>query len=318
MMEEALSSNLKLNPWTVAGCFSLLSCLLSFSLMTKHLRYYANPRQQKLIIRIVLMVPIYAVASWLSLCYKDRAVYIDLARDCYEAFVIYSFVALLIDFSGGEAKLKEALKEHGVMHHMFPFGCLPSFRVDGRFLRICRQAVLQYVLVKPSMAVLAIVLDHYDMYDEGHFSWEKGYAYISLINNLSVTIALYGLVYFYHATCDHLSKFKPLNKLLCIKGVLFLSFWQGVVISILAHFNLIHETITMSLDQVETGLQDFLLCAEMLLAAVAHGYAYGVDEYAKAKQVTAIPVTQRIRDVFSFSDVVSDVGYTFSAEKKAN
>jgi len=38
-------------------------------------------------------------------------------------------------------------------------------------------------------------------------------------------VAMYGLLYFYHAVCDGLAQHRPLAKLLCIKGTLFISFW---------------------------------------------------------------------------------------------
>lgn len=33
---------------------------------------------------ILWMVPIYSVDSWLSLSFKDAALYLDMLRDCYE------------------------------------------------------------------------------------------------------------------------------------------------------------------------------------------------------------------------------------------
>lgn len=47
------------------------------------------------------MVPIYATDSWLSLRFKDAALYLDLMRDSYEGYVIYLFLALMIAYLGG-------------------------------------------------------------------------------------------------------------------------------------------------------------------------------------------------------------------------
>jgi hypothetical protein len=46
------------------------------------------------------MVPLYATDSWLSLRFKDAALYLDIMRDCYEAYVIYLFLALMIAYLG--------------------------------------------------------------------------------------------------------------------------------------------------------------------------------------------------------------------------
>lgn len=52
-----------------------------------HLRYYTCPNEQRWIVRILFIVPIYAFDSWLSLMFfsKDNYyVYFNTVRDCYE------------------------------------------------------------------------------------------------------------------------------------------------------------------------------------------------------------------------------------------
>lgn len=63
-----------------------------------------------------------------------------------------------------------------------------------------------------------------------------------LIVNASQTWALYCLVLFYHELHRSLHALKPFGKFIAIKCVIFLSFWQAVVISLLAYSGAIHET----------------------------------------------------------------------------
>jgi hypothetical protein len=58
-------------------------------------------------------------------------------------------------------------------------------------------------------------------------SAEKGYLYITIIYNVSITLALYALFLFYFATKDLLTPYDPILKFAIIKSVIFLSFWQG-------------------------------------------------------------------------------------------
>jgi len=67
--------------WIIAGVFSLLSVLVSGWEISKHLRFYTNPKHQQKIVRILLMVPIYSICSWFSLRFKDSAIYLDTLRD---------------------------------------------------------------------------------------------------------------------------------------------------------------------------------------------------------------------------------------------
>ena len=56
------------------------------------------------------MVPIYAVDSWVALCEPKLTEYIDPIRDCYEAYVLYCFIALLQAYLGDEEELLARLK----------------------------------------------------------------------------------------------------------------------------------------------------------------------------------------------------------------
>ena len=77
------------------------------------------------------------------------------------------------------------------------------------------------------MSSVTLVLQAFDKYKDGDFSVTGGYLYITLIYNVSVSIALYGLFLFYEATKPVLAKHEPVLKFLTIKSVIFLTFWQG-------------------------------------------------------------------------------------------
>lgn len=61
---------------------------------------------------------------------------------------------------------------------------------------------------------------------QGDFSIYGGWLYISFVVNLSVCYAFYCLGMFYFVLKMPLTPFDPVPKFLCIKAVLFLSFWQ--------------------------------------------------------------------------------------------
>lgn len=92
------------------------------------------------------------------------------------------------------------------------------------------------------MALLTLILTPMDKYHDGNwrcvfltqrviyaldFSPDEGYLWITLIYNVSITLALYGLALFYMATRDMLSPYSPAWKFTCVKAVIFLSFWQA-------------------------------------------------------------------------------------------
>jgi hypothetical protein len=71
--------------WFSAACvFSLVGSLISFECVFSHLRNYRRPDLQRMTIRILMMIPIYSLASVISLSSKNFSAYIDMIRDLYE------------------------------------------------------------------------------------------------------------------------------------------------------------------------------------------------------------------------------------------
>jgi hypothetical protein len=99
-------------------------------------------------------------------------------------------------------------------------------QVDGFFLRRCKQGTLQFVLLKPVMAALTLILYAGGAYTDGEMSPRDGYFYISILYNLCYTFALYGLMLFWIGAAELLEPFNPLLKFVLVKTVVFLTFWQ--------------------------------------------------------------------------------------------
>lgn len=53
------------------------------------------------IVRILFMIPVYSLVSFLSYYFYRHAIYFEVIRDCYEAFVIASFFTLLCTYIAG-------------------------------------------------------------------------------------------------------------------------------------------------------------------------------------------------------------------------
>jgi len=146
----------------------------------------------------------------------------------------------------------------------------------------CKYGVLQYVVAKIFASIATATLEPIGLFNEGEFSWTKGYIYISFIINLSQMWALYCLVKFYHATHENLASpinWKPLGKFLCIKGVVFFTWWQGVGIAVLKSYDLIQDIGQWDVNDVANGLQDYLICVEMFCFAIAHSFTFTHEEY---------------------------------------
>lgn len=51
-----------------------------------------------------------------------------------------------------------------------------------------------------------------------------------MVYNTSYSVALYGLLMFYKATRPLLTPFKPVQKFVAVKSVIFATYWQSVIV----------------------------------------------------------------------------------------
>jgi hypothetical protein len=106
-----------------AASFVIVTLVLSARSILSHLYNWYAPDVQKFVVRILFMVPLYSVQSWLGLRFHGPArMYIVLIRDLYEAYVIQSFVYYLIELLGGEERMADLLSRKDAT-----LGCHPKF-----------------------------------------------------------------------------------------------------------------------------------------------------------------------------------------------
>ncbi|XP_057603646.1 transmembrane protein 184A isoform X2 [Hippopotamus amphibius kiboko] len=311
----------------VAGIFVWTALVLTGHQIYLHLRSYTVPNEQRYIIRLLFIVPVYAFDSWLSLLLlggHQYYVYFDSVRDCYEAFVIYSFLSLCFQYLGGESAIMAEIRGKPIQPSCF-YGtcCLRGVSYSIGFLRFCKQATLQFCMVKPIMALVTTVLQAFGRYHDGDFTVHSGYLYVTLIYNASVSLALYALFLFYFATRELLRPFEPVLKFLTIKAIIFLSFWQGLLLAILERCGAIPEVQVIDGSEVgagtlAAGYQNFIICIEMLFASVALRYAFTCQVYSEKKENSPAPtapmqsISSGLKETMSPQDIVQDAIHNFS------
>eukprot|EP00985_Skeletonema_marinoi_P000408 scaffold143_cov109-Skeletonema_marinoi.AAC.2 len=160
---------------------------------------------------------------------------------------------------------------------------MKRWRMGRDFLLKIKHGVLQYVVVKTiSSLFVTFVFLPSGIYGEGKFSWSSAYTYTTFILNVSVMYALYCLVMLFHAVQSDLSSpinWHPLGKFLCVKGVVFFTFWQGVAISFIRSHGFIADVGTWSGEDVANGIIAYLVCVEMVFFSIAHMFTFTWKEY---------------------------------------
>jgi hypothetical protein len=303
--------------------------------MTSHLRHYEKPDVQRRIMAVLWMVPIYGITSWLSLVFDQFEIIFAAIRDCYEAYAVYTFIALLIavlEDGKGLPALLQMLTRHVVEerreyleassaegdrskvlpkeHIKPPCPCCyvrhkPS-SVAAAWLYQCKLMAMQFVIMKPVLTALPVIIELFGidyhgqpLVRDGNLNFNAARVYIIILQNLSVAIAFYGLLSFYHGTEKELAWCDPWPKFLCIKGVVFMTFWQGAALQAMSTTGWVD-------DRVSSQIQNLLICIEMLLASIAHFYIFPYQEWQEGYKRSR-EQSIAIRDTLALKDFYKDM-----------
>eukprot|EP00026_Physarum_polycephalum_P008619 Phypoly_transcript_08711.p1 GENE.Phypoly_transcript_08711~~Phypoly_transcript_08711.p1 ORF type:complete len:427 (+),score=45.53 Phypoly_transcript_08711:108-1388(+) len=300
--------------WIWSAICAFFATVITMYLVYKHSRNFTSKYQQRLIVRCLLMVPIYAIDSFLSFRFYFYSVYFDLARDCYEAFVINNFFCLMIEYAGGYDIAKQTIVDKKKIKLIFPLNCFTITAYRGT-IRTLKKITLQYVIVRPFLSLVAVILQANHVYCMGNWNLTRGYIYISFVLFCSVTSAMYALIMFYNLFKINMAQHKPLGKFLAIKFVIFLSFWQSVAVAGLVYLNVVRATAHWSTDNISSGVTNVLICSEMVIASIVHIWVFDYQPYVK--EGTKTPVfTVLFRYIFSFKDISKDIKRSFFPKKK--
>ena len=109
---------------------------------------------------------------------------------------------------------------------------------------------------------------------------------------IAVTIAMYCLIQFYVQLKEDIADHKPLLKVAAIKLVIFLSFWQSIVISFLTSAGVLKSGPRFATPDIKIGIPSMLLCVEMAAFSIFHLWAFSWLPYrigSKLNQAESVP-----------------------------
>ncbi|SCU99751.1 LAME_0G05248g1_1 [Lachancea meyersii CBS 8951] len=291
-------------------CSSVVSFAMSTVSIAQQFLNYRKPLEQRLVVRIQLMVPLFSATCLLACIVPQTAqVWIDPMREIYESFVIYTFFSLLTLILGGERKIITQLSmgKPPMRHPIIGLGrVLPMIDMSdpSDFLSV-KRGILQYVWFKPLYCIGTVLCMQKNWYPEFWMPfWTISY-------NISASLSLYNLALFWKCLYDELQKYNPWSKFLCVKLIIFASYWQGILIALLSRYGF----ITNRPDNVDYGYvyQNAVLCVEMIGFAFGHLIAFNWSPYSSKSipEGARMRTLYALRDCFGFGDLKWDFKITF-------
>ncbi|EIM84702.1 DUF300-domain-containing protein [Stereum hirsutum FP-91666 SS1] len=290
--------------WAIAGGCAAVTVLVSIVTVLKHCRNYTNPAEQRQILRVLYMPPVYAVISFFSYRYFRSYTYYSLIESMYEAVTLSAFLLLLIEYVASTASrhvAEEALVRKDKQSLPIPFCCWRYRPTKAYFMYTVKWSVLQYVLIRPLVSIAGIVCQAYNVLCSSEsYNFRFASVYLSIIDFISITIALYGLILFYGLTREELKGRRPLAKFLSIKLIVMFTFYQEFVFSALEG-NVIKDTQYWTATNIADGLTALATCIEMIFFSILMMWAYTWKEYV-AQDGHNTSIWRPILDSINYAD----------------
>ncbi|KAI0206231.1 organic solute transporter Ostalpha-domain-containing protein [Astrocystis sublimbata] len=288
----------------IAGGSTIIAYLVSFYLIWQHALNYTKPREQKHIIRILFMVPIYATSAFLSLWFYWNATYYQVISEAYEAFAIASFFALMCHLVAPDLhEQKQFFRQlHPIKPWLIPVnwfakccggerGCWRVPKSGLTWFNVIWAGVYQYCFMRVALTIVAVVTQYFGRYCESSNSPVFAHVWVVALEAVAVTIAMYCLLQYYSQFRVQLAEHKLGLKVLAIKLVVFLSFWQTIAISLAtsAKFHIVSPNEKLAYPDLKVGIPSLLLCVEMALFAILHLWSFPYAQYKENAKVTFYP-----------------------------
>jgi len=285
----------------ISAIFGLIAIVVSLFLMFMHTIRYSRPIEQKHIIRILFMVPVYALVSFLSIVFYTHSVYYEVLRDCYEAFAIASFFSLMCAYIAPNLHLqKEYFRKIKPKQWIWPMrwlqkcaggenGWLRTPRSGLTWFNVIWVAVFQYCFIRVTMTITAVLTQYFDRYCLESLNPAFSHIWVMVIEGAAVSVTMYCIIQFYVQVRADIAQHKPILKVLAIKLVIFLSFWQTILISFLTSSGAIKASQKIQTPDIKVGIPSMLLCIEMALFAIFHLWSFSYKPYViGSKQYQAV------------------------------
>ncbi|RDW77786.1 hypothetical protein BP6252_05839 [Coleophoma cylindrospora] len=251
------------------------------------------------------MIPVYAVASFLELYFYTNEIYFSVISDCYEAFAIASFFALLCHYVAPNLHdQKEYFRSITAKPWVWPVNWLAKcfggekgiFRTPRSGLtwfNIIWTGIYQYCFIRVAMTITAVVTQYFGRYCESSDSPVFAHVWILVIESIAVSFAMYFIIQFYIQLRKDLAPHSPFLKVAAIKLIIFLSFWQSFMISFLtsSSLNIITPSSMIAYPDIQIGIPALLQCVEMALFSFLHIFAFPWSPYANNAAPTKYPMS---------------------------
>lgn len=313
----------------IIACFFLaLTLLISGILVVKHLRRYTRPAEQRPIVRICLVPPVFGILSCFSLAFYQSYQYLNPIQLFYEATALVSLFLLFVEYvkkGVHEDVFFQQARPHKDLSLIAPGCCFPCCRkrkgqvAAGEMLRWYRLLWILIFLYFFFMFVLTVgqvVASADNVYCEESLSFHYAHIYLTIGNIIVTTAGLGALIAFYLEFRNDMKPHRPTWQLLFFKLEVIIQLTQSIVFSFLSGRRAYTTGGHVTKEDYLYGIPSFLIAVEQVFFAIAFHFVfrsrYYVPGTAAQEDREAMPFFRALLDVMNPMDLIAAIGKAFS------
>ncbi|KAI1177339.1 organic solute transporter Ostalpha-domain-containing protein [Nemania sp. FL0916] len=328
----------------VSGALALFSTLVVLALIWRHATNMSRPREQLYIIRICLLLPIFAIALWVGVYIPRVYVYLysivvfcePVTLTCFFLFICETLAAPVSTTSPEtetEPESSSSLLSAPSRRTIFlsPLATrakrlgvpLTDRRVFNTY-RLSWLGVAQCIPIAWAVALAAIVTEALGVYCLTAHDGHHAHLILIVFKTISTITALVAVLRTTLLVRAEVKRHRAIAKLWAFKALIFLQVAQDFIFSIVNSkpTRTITESKTVSQIDFLTGIPSLVVEVELVIFALFFHYAYSVsmyqlsDEQKRAGERYARFGWREILKVFDIRDVFVFIRLAFRARRE--
>ncbi|KAH3761232.1 transmembrane protein 184A [Pelomyxa schiedti] len=260
----------------VISVLMVTSLIICGIVVIMHSVNYVHPITQRFLIRIVLVVPVFSILSFLTFILWEFSPFFNVAQDLYEAYALLCFFSLLVAYCGDVKCLSTCLADK-----LAPtFKCCCCFTLTTptppRLVRFAKISIFQFMIIKPLISVASVVFMFV-------FPLRKLEVAMRLAALASLIFAMWTLLMFFRVISKCLSGLNTLQIFLWLKGLIFLLVVQEAVVDMAFQRGLIMGNSLFAAGARARRFAAFLCLIECLAFSIAAPIVFSYKMYKEKR-----------------------------------
>ena len=244
-------------------------CIATFLVILGHIFNYRQPRLQKQLIRMITIMPVFAIFCFFGVLSYHLTNYFLPIAELYEAFaliaVFFYLIALLTPNATNSSEI-------------FAFFAAPENGGSRNFHKTWI-AVMQLLPGRFITTIAIIIVNAVDCY--GAENYKRAHTIIAVINAIQTAITVIAVIRFLKKWIGHLkiADDKIVAKLFFFKAIVIFELVQNLIFKILSQTSSLNGTRTLSYNDLNFGLPALILTLEAMVFGLGMVWAYSHGQF---------------------------------------